>query len=197
MALPKTNATPREQYLQDIVSGTPAAELMRWQRPAKDDYEIIGEFIEQYSFIDFNLRRFIEVLDAVDVLPKIWKGEKGEKLPIAEVDIVIQAAPGWDKNNLIALDRIVRYRGMRNLLAHFVIRRFPEDDAFLFVAKSARDYKQQFGREPRRGEGMTAVMDAQQVRNGLRIVRGLAAWIEQATLEVEDQYFAHAKRAAK
>jgi hypothetical protein len=197
MALPKTNATAREQYLQDIVSSTPAMELMRWQRPTKEDYEIVGEFIEQYSFIDFNLRRFIEVLDAADVLPKIWKEKKGEGLPIAEVDIVIRAAPGWDKNNLIALGRIVRYRGMRNLLAHFVIRRFPKDDAFLFVTKSARDYKQQFGREPGRGEAMTAAMDAQQVRNGLMIVRGLATWIAQATLEVEDQYFAIAKRTVK
>jgi hypothetical protein len=77
MALPKTNATPRERYLQDIISGIPAAELMQWQRPTKEDYEIIGEFIEQYSFIDFNLRRFMEVLDAADALPKIWKGKKG------------------------------------------------------------------------------------------------------------------------
>ena len=83
MALPKTNATPREQYLQDIVSGTPAAELMQRQRPTKEDYETIGEFLEQYSFIDFNLRRFIEVLDTTNVLPIIWKGKKGEKLPIA------------------------------------------------------------------------------------------------------------------
>jgi len=32
---------------------------------------------------------------------------------------------------------------MRNLIAHFAIRRFPNDDAFLFIAKSARDFKKQ------------------------------------------------------
>jgi hypothetical protein len=83
---------------------------------------------------------------------------------------------------------------MRDLLAHFAVRRFPNDDAFLFVTKSARDYKQQFGREPARGEALTAVMDAQYVRDGLTIVRGIATWIAQATKEVEDQYFARTKR---
>ncbi len=37
---------------------------------------------------------------------------------------------------------------------------------------------------------MTAVMEAEQVRGGLTLVRGLATWIAQATREVEDQYFA-------
>ena len=62
MALPKTNATPREQYLQDIVGHTRSrtyAMAAAHQRRLR----AIGEFIEQYSFIDFNLRRFIEVLD--------------------------------------------------------------------------------------------------------------------------------------
>ncbi len=151
MSLPKSSSTPRGEYLQSIVAKTRATDLLSWPQPT-DDYELLGEFIAVYSFIDFNLRRFMEVLDHADVLPQAWKGKKGEKLPISDVDKVIRAMPGWDQKNILALERIERYRGLRNLLAHFAARRFPNDDAYLFVTKSARDYRQQFGRDSRPGK---------------------------------------------
>ncbi len=67
------------------------------------------------------------------------------KLTAPDVAEAIQALPCWDDAGRKALAEIEEMRGFRNLAAHFAIRRFPSDDAFLFVAKSARDFKRQFG----------------------------------------------------
>ena len=51
------------EYLQGVVAKTRATGLVNFPQLTKNDYELFGEFIEVYSFIDFNLRRFMEVLD--------------------------------------------------------------------------------------------------------------------------------------
>ena len=45
------------EYLQGVVAKTRATGLVNWPQLKKNDYELFGEFIEVYSFIDFNLRR--------------------------------------------------------------------------------------------------------------------------------------------
>jgi hypothetical protein len=69
----------------------------------------------------------------------------------------------WAPENLAALKQIEEFRGTRNILAHCVIRRFPEDDAFAFLFKSAEDYKEHFGTDPPYGMTMTAVVDRAQL----------------------------------
>jgi hypothetical protein len=197
MALPKSAPTERGRYLLEIVTKTPADDLVLWSMPTKNDYVLIGGFIVLYSYIDLNLRRFIEVLDKAGVLPSRWKGKKCQNLSISDVEKVIQGMPDWNQNNQIALQRIERYRGLRNLLAHFAIRRFPEEDAFVFVTKSARDYKQEFGTDPEPGSVMTGVMEVSQIRDALKVVEGLLDWLSKATREVEDQFFARSKRKKK
>ena len=51
------------EYLQGVVAKTRETGLVNWPQLTKNDFKLFGEFIEVYSFIDFNLRRFMEVLD--------------------------------------------------------------------------------------------------------------------------------------
>ena len=51
------------EYLQGVVAKTRETGLVNWPQLTKNDYKLFREFIEVYSFIDFNLRRFMEVLD--------------------------------------------------------------------------------------------------------------------------------------
>jgi hypothetical protein len=62
-------------------------------------------------------------------------------------------------NNALALRRIKEFRKLRNLLGHFAVKRFPAEDALVFVTKSAADYKRVLGAAPDPGVVMTAVAD--------------------------------------
>jgi hypothetical protein len=188
MALPKSIATERGKYLQDILVGAEAEMLIDWPMPTKDDLALIGSVIVLYSYIDFNLRRFIEVLERAGVLPGCWKG-KTAKMSIVDVLTILEAMPDWSPNNQLAFKRIKEFRGTRNLMAHFAVRRFPNEDAFVFVTKSASDFKRVLGHDPEPGMVMTGVADVPQIREVIKVIDGLLTWLSQATREVEDQYF--------
>jgi hypothetical protein len=188
MALPESRETPRLRSLLDIVNASPGDALIDWPMPSKDDLALIGSVIVLYSYIDFNLRRFIEVLERAKALPKRWLG-KTARMPIGDIETIIQAIPDWAPNNVFAFTRIKEFRKVRNLMAHFAVRRFPNEDAFVFVTKSALDFKRVIGHEPEPGMAMTGVVDVGQVRDVIKVIDGLLSWLSQATREVEHQYF--------
>ena len=82
----------------------------------------------------------------------------------------------WSDANLGALEKISKFRGLRNMLARFVLRRFPKEDAFICVAVSAREYKRQLGVKPERGAVLTAVLDHEQVKEGVKHIDCKCGW---------------------
>ena len=183
--LPKSTPTERGLHLQALVNGASAQELSEWPMLRGDDYSLIGGYIVLYSYIDFNLRRIVDAIDEAGELTRVGKGKAGS-LTIADVEKAIQAIPEINTGpNKLAFARIVELRGFRNLLAHFAIRRFPDDDAFLFLTRSLRDYKREFGREPQPGEALTAITEVPQIRNAVKEVERLLAWLSQVTVQIE------------
>jgi hypothetical protein len=183
MALPKSVQTENNQRLQAIVNSTPAEVLSQWPSPTADDLMLIGGYVVMYSYIDFNLRRIVEAVELVDELRGV--GGKADRLTITDVEKAILAMPEIVGANRIAIERIVEFRGLRNLLAHFAVRRFPNDDAFLFVTRSARDFKREFGRDAPPGEALTAILEVDQVRKLVKVVEDLLDWLSKATVEIE------------
>jgi hypothetical protein len=100
--------------------------------------------IVHYSHIDFYLLQINEVYDKRNLLPEKWKG-KQEKMAIGDAETAVAAGPDWTDNHLLALQRIREFRKTRNLMAHFAVKRFPNEDAFLFLANNERDFKKVLG----------------------------------------------------
>jgi hypothetical protein len=67
-------------------------------------------------------------------------------------------------------------------------KRFPTEDAFVFVTKSAADYKRVLGAEPDPGVVMTAVADLDQLRNVCRIIEDIQHWLSAATNDLESAF---------
>jgi|SRR5215213_3784143 len=186
--LPKNSPTERTLHLQAIVDSTSPEELALWPGFKRDDYALIGAFITVYNVVDFNLRRIVEAVERAGKLPAGTKG-KAAYLSIGKVEEVVAAVPEFEhKGNQFALKRIREHRGMRNILAHFAGRRFRNEDAFVFVTKSASDFKQIFGKEPPTGVALTAIVDRNQLRNILKLLEGTVAWLGKATVQVEEQW---------
>ena len=186
MALPDGRETERGRYLQNILDATVESEWAEWPQPTKEDFFLIGAFIVVFSYVDFNLRRLVEVCDHVEMIPE-HKG-KTANMHMADVSKVVKALPIWDENAKANLENIEELRKMRNLMAHFVIRRFPIDDAFMFTAKSTRDYRKVFGKDPGLGVSLTAVADLAQIKEGLKILEIQQQRLATTTAELEKKF---------
>jgi hypothetical protein len=188
VALPENRVTPRGLQLMQILNGAAGDVTQQWPNPTKDDLALFGGIIVMYSLMDFNLRRFVEILDHDDILPAAWKGRSG-RMPVGDIETVLETMPEMSAPNVMAIQRIRENRKLRNLLAHFAVRRFPTEDAFVFVTKSAADYKRILGTEGTPGVVMASVADAQQLRDVFKMLDGLMVWVGQATKQIEDDHF--------
>jgi hypothetical protein len=168
MALPDSTETPR----------TPE-QLLRWPKPTDEDYALFGKIAHIYSAFDFILRYMAETMDKHGMLKEPWAG-KTQKLTMADVAAAIQLSPIWTGSIKSALEQIETCRRFRNLVSHFVVRRFPEEDAYVFMTKSAIDYRRVYGELP---EGIDAVLfgvlDAEQLRGMVPKLEGLWKWAAQ------------------
>jgi hypothetical protein len=106
---------------------------------------------------------------------------------MAQTEEAVQSLE-WSEQNREALKKIQGLRGIRNMLAHFVLRRFPNDDALACLAISARDYERQLGRKSESGEILTAVLDIEQLKGAVRHTEGVQLWLAKVTSEVELLY---------
>jgi hypothetical protein len=169
MALPKNSETARGIELREILEASGPA-MEGWPMPTKEDYVVIGGIVVLYSYVEFQMRRLIDVFEHAGLLADEWKG-KGGNLNFGEVERAVRATPVWaGPDDLGAFDKLAELRPLRNLVAHFVVRRFPDDDAFFFVAKSTKDFTKVFGRAPAAGEALTAIIEREQVVGALRTI---------------------------
>jgi len=184
--LPQSVETPRGRYLQDTLQAAAHSAWAEWPMLTRDDYVIVGNIIVMFSYMDLNLKRIADVTDNAGVLKAPWAG-KTAKLTMAQTEEAVQSLE-WSEQNREALKKIQGLRGIRNMLAHFVLRRFPNDEALACLAISARDYERQLGRKPESGEILTAVLDIEQLKGVIRHTEGVQLWLAKVTSEVELLY---------
>jgi len=187
--LPRNIETARGRRLQDIVQASSEENLFSWPDLNDDDYARIGKLIVTFSYIDFNIRRIVDDHDDAGLLCEPWKG-RSKKLRMFEAEEALKSILHENETHRVALFRITELRGLRNLVAHFAIKRFPDDDAFLFLGKSASDYRQIFGGEPDPALMLTAVLESSTITNALKELRGLQNWIATASSQIATQLHA-------
>jgi hypothetical protein len=186
MALPKNSDTPRGEELRKILQAAESS-MRDWPQPNKNDIVIIGGIVVLFSYVDFNLRRLVEVFHYANLLPEEWK-IKISKLDSAQLARAVWETKVWaGPADIAALKELEELRLLRNLVAHFMVRRFPNDDAYLFVTKSAQDYKRAFGAEPELGVAMTAIVECQQVKGALHRIEYLHNWLAKVVPAFEKQ----------
>jgi hypothetical protein len=186
VALPDNVETPRGLHLQGILSKVTAEELSAFPMLKKEDYFAVGAIVVLFSYIDFNLRRMVEIYDDAGLLQSSWKG-KTKTLNMTEIAKAAASMLPWPEQNVKAFGRIEHLRGLRNLVAHFAIRRFPDDDAFVFMGQSAKDYKKHFGGEVPPGVSVTAVLEGPVLSDVIPELEGLQNWLAKLTSDIEKE----------
>jgi hypothetical protein len=188
LALPPNKESARTRQLQDILDSTEAhIAFAEWPRLEEADYFMIGRLVYLFNFIEMNLRRMVEAWQEYGLLE--LKG-RAQDLHIGDVEKTVQEMFPWPENELLGLKQLAYFRTVRNLVAHFAAKRFPNDDAFLFIAKSERDFKRQFpGVASVSNMMLTVIVDASEVRHALEDVESLQIWLGTVTGQLVKQAY--------
>jgi hypothetical protein len=175
VALPLSTETERTLHLRGLVDAADGEDKMSWPKPTDDDLLLFARIVAFYSAIDFALRYVVEIMDSNGMLPPPWKG-KTAKLNMYKVTQAIRSSNIWNESHIIGFEQIELHRRARNLVAHFVIRRFPTEDAFIFMTMSASDFEQVYGVLPGPDSMLFGVTDAAQMREVIPVLQGLVSW---------------------
>jgi hypothetical protein len=178
MALPKHSETERGLELQKIVNSTNEGEIFHWPNPTPDDYAAFGEIMWLYTGLDFVLRMVAEVMDSHDILQPPYKG-KVASFSIKRTTDAILSSPMWQPSHRQGFEDINEGRRLRNLIGHFVAKRFVKEDAFIFMTKSADDYAQVYGTQPPSNHMLYGVIEASQVYGAVPRIRKTLEWSEK------------------
>ena len=156
---------------------------------------MIGLFIQQYNYMDLNLRRSIETFAHA----KLLQGEAAKRYPKIHSSIVasavqeaVQAMDPGIENIPVAIQNlniIERRREIRNLLGHWAARRIPNEDAIVLLSKDETDALRAGGYYLASGHIKSAIIDLPDIR---RIIIGelisLELWLAQKTSEWRKRY---------
>jgi hypothetical protein len=170
MALPPEHRTPRIEALEAIVNRTPPEKRFEFPILEPADLHLIGFFIQQFNYMDFNLRRAIETFHYA----KLLQGKAATKYPkihSSEVTTaVLDAIKTMDANAedipeaIRILEIIERRREVRNMLGHWAARRIPNEDAIVLVTKNESDAMTISGAYLPNGHVKSAILDLPDIR---------------------------------
>jgi hypothetical protein len=184
---PKPKDTPRGRELRAKFEAE--ENLHEWPQPTPQDHALIGVILVQFGYADFNLRRLAELFDKANLLDKRWGGNTA-RMTMADAARAVQSSSMWTgplAYMLPVLKEIEEHRAVRNLLAHCAIRRFPEDDALLFIFKSRRDYIEMYNQEPPDFTALGTAMDCGDIRKIVERVDALQGQLAEITAELENK----------
>jgi hypothetical protein len=197
MALPPENRTPRMAMLEAIVDATPRERLMDFPVLEPQDHQLIGMVIQQSNYIDFNLRRAIEIFarakllrgDAAKTYPKVHSSRVSIAVQeaVKEMDAAMEDIP----DTIWKLTVIERRREIRNLLGHWAARRIPNQDSLLLVTKDESDAMRTGGAYLANGHVKRVVTDLAPLRMiAADELVPLELWLAQKTSQWHKRYVA-------
>jgi len=156
--------------LEAIVANAPREKLMEFPVLQPEDHHIIGFFIQQFNYMDLNLRRAIETFHQAKLLPD-KAAKKYPKIHSSEVAGIVQdSVKAMDTateditDTIRVLSIIERRREIRNLFGHWAARRIPNHDAIVLLSKDENDAMRTGGAYLNSGHVRSCVLDLADIR---------------------------------
>ena len=193
-------ALPREAPADNVTAVSAALAQMSPNEKANlpplddDDFRLFGVISQHFCFIDFNLRRSLEIMRMAKRLPP----EHVKKYPnYSDADlagILIQTVKGLDptvenlEEALSRLGEINHCRGYRNLISHFAGKRYPNEDVYVFASKSERDAKKVLGRSLDDHWAHFAVTGRSEFFQLAELLGGHQRWLSFKVVEWDKRY---------
>jgi hypothetical protein len=182
MSLPQEHRTP-ELAVAEQKMATFTPEDFAALRPLTDEvFLLIGRYIQSYNFIDFNLRRSIELFWHLKMLATEHTGRYPKfgdaELPLVVSQVVAKMDPAKEDvpTALNWLKQIEHGRPYRNLMGHFAAKRM-DDDVLVFASKDERDAERVFGKKLQKRHVLTATTTVAALRELVVNIVAPSSWI--------------------
>jgi leucyl-tRNA synthetase len=151
MALPPETKTEKVINIHTAIGKMTPQEIGALPSLDEQDLRLFGNVVQQFCFIDLNLRRALEIFHlarllpqrVIDSYPNIRDSDLTEVL--TEIIERMDAQDEPIEVSLTWLKAISRFRNFRNLVAHFAAKRYQNADVYVFASKSERDAKKVLG----------------------------------------------------
>jgi hypothetical protein len=190
MALPPNNPTSELTALRQTIEKLSPEELSKLPYPLKSDYHLMGSFIQLSNYIELNLRRSADVfVRAGKIAPKqrsvvpVGQILKDVQIAVSGLDPSIDDILRAEKQ----LNEIALRLPLRNMLAHFAVRKALGHRAMVLLTRDERDAAQfqiSYGTD---GIGF-ALMMVSDLREVASILSNVDKWLAAKTHEWAIRY---------
>lgn len=187
MALPIEFKNERTEYLAQEASKYQIHELGNL---TNDDFVLLGKYIQLYCFIELNLHRLFNKFELMGLIKT--KSKERVSIPyildklIDLVSLNLVEASRVDEVKL-KLMKIKSRRDYRNIFAHWAAKKIPNEDAMIFFAGDALDYKKVFNKKINPDVVAYTIFDMADVRGLVANISGYEEWIAHFYAEICEQ----------
>lgn len=195
MALPGNNPNAVTDAVAAEIKIAAAKDLAALPDLQADDLALFGTLIQYFSFMDFNLRRALEMFHAERMLPKEYAKFWPESLPDSKLTEALGAIiKGMDPDKekideaLVWVQVIDSTRLKRNLVGHFAGKRYTGQDVYVFASKSYKDAKKVLGIGLARDEAHFVVTPRAEFAEMVQSAKSAHDWLSKKVLEWNKRY---------
>jgi len=146
-----------------------------------EDFQLIGAFVQMYNFIEFNLRRSIEILAHAGLISHPKAALRMAEL-IDKVKSAVEKMGPENENitdSLARLNEIELRREFRNLLAHWAAKRVIGKDALILFSQDSKDLQRTTGKGLEKDFGGYCIINLADIRGLVTHLASYEHWIAE------------------
>lgn len=167
------------EYIKSIEAFLGQDPLTKTEPLNAGDAALIGHLIQAFNFIEYNLRRAIEVFSHAGLIPRPRKNPRPPELVklvkagVAKLNQDAEAADIICKT----LDDIEMHRDIRNHLAHWAAKRIKGHDALYLLSLDAMDATRRVGSAVDHNTSVFCILNLADIRGLLLHISEQEKWL--------------------
>lgn len=146
-----------------------------------EDFQLIGALVQMYNFIEFNLRRSIEIFAHAGLIPFPKPALRMAEL-VNKAKSAIEKMGAENENiadSLARLNEIELRREFRNLLAHWAAKRVIGKDALILFSQDSKDLQRATGKGLEKDFSGYCIINLADIRGLVTHLTSYERWIAE------------------
>lgn len=173
------------KYIENLDAHLGRDPLSKLEPLTGADAELIGYLLQSFNFLEFNLRRSIEIFVHARLIEASKKNPHSSELALTVKTGVAAMGLDADKASVICqkLDDIELHRDIRNHLAHWAAKRIKGHDALYLMSFDQKDAIRKTGSKGDHKTNTYCIMNLADLRGLLLHISKQDAWLAKLTAQ--------------
>jgi hypothetical protein len=168
------------------IESRPGQSVALLQNLTKNDYAIIGQFIQLYCYADLNIRRIMKAASTVDATQKAPKVRDSEALEFLRQLPDNFHIPHETRVGILATaNTLILNNSIRHSFAHWAIKRVRGKDAFAVFSANEVEAKHRSGEPLPSGHIKFGIVAIRHITEQLRILKGNDIFLARFATKIE------------